>query len=106
MMGLTSPVSCVSDALSYYRVYFYLIYWNCYHSTNYISLMMSLAMMGLDRGSPDTCAFPFCSGNSVGHVSGIVSGVFVPTVIESIVEIVLLAVFFFKEESSPKLVDS
>ena len=27
-------------------------------------------------GSPGTCDFPFCSGNSVGRVSGVGSGVF------------------------------
>ena len=35
-------------------------------------------------GSHGTCAFPFCYGNSVGSVSGLGSGVFVLTVIESI----------------------
>ena len=44
-------------------------------------------------GSPGTCAFPFCSGKSVGSVSGVSSGVFVPTGIYSIGDVVLLFVF-------------
>ena len=51
-------------------------------------------------GSPDTCAFPFCSGKSIGSVGksvggviGIGSGVFVTTGIESIGDVVPLVVF-------------
>ena len=55
---------------------------------------------GSGSGSPGTCAFPFCSGKyvgsvgkSVGGVSGVGSGVFVPTGIESIDDVVMLVVF-------------
>ena len=50
VMGLTSHISCLSDALPSYRVSFSFLYWNCYYSTNYISLMMILTMMGLELG--------------------------------------------------------
>ena len=36
---------------------------------------------GSGSGSSGTCDFPFFSGNSVGRVSGVCSGVFVLTVI-------------------------
>ena len=49
-MSLTSSVSCVSDAFSSYYVSVCLIYCNLYHSTNQISLMMSLTMMVLVPG--------------------------------------------------------
>ena len=48
--------------------------------------------MGLDL-SAGTCAFPFCSGNSVGCVSGVDYGVFVMTGVESIGGVVPLVVF-------------
>ena len=55
---------------------------------------------GSGSGSPGTCTFPFCSGKSVGSVcefigraSGVGSGVFVATVIESIGDVVLLVIF-------------
>ena len=44
-------------------------------------------------GSPDTCAFLFCYGNSVGGVSDVGSCVFVLTGIESIGDVVPLVVF-------------
>ena len=44
-------------------------------------------------GSPGTCNFLFCSHNYVVSVSGIGSGVFVPTGIESIGDVVPLVVF-------------
>ena len=44
-------------------------------------------------GSPGTCAFPFCSGDSVGSVSGVGSEVFVLNVIKSIGDVILLVVF-------------
>ena len=54
-------------------------------------------------GSPGTCKFPFCSiksvgsvGESVVHVCVIGSGVFFPTGIESIGDIVPLVVFIPK----------
>ena len=61
---------------------------------------------GSGSGSGGTCAFPFCSdesvgriGESVGRVRGLGSEVFVPTGIDSIVEVVPLVVFV------PKRVD-
>ena len=39
---------------------------------------------GSGSGSSGTCAYPFCFGNSVGHVSGVGSGISPPTGIESI----------------------
>ena len=47
-------------------------------------------------GSPGTCAFPFFSVNSVGCVSGVGSGVFVPTGIKSIGDVVQLFVFVIR----------
>ena len=55
---------------------------------------------GSGTGSPDTCAFPFCSvksvgsvGESVGNICGVGSGVFVSTEIKSIGEVVKLVMF-------------
>ena len=48
---------------------------------------------GSGSGSPGMFAFPFYSGNSVGRVSFIGSGVFVPSGIESIGDVVPLVVF-------------
>ena len=48
---------------------------------------------GSGSGSSGTCNFPFFPVNSVGHFSYVGSGIFVPTVIESIGDIVLLIVF-------------
>ena len=57
---------------------------------------------GSVSGSPGTCAFPFCSGKSVGSVDeavvrvcvcGLGYGVFVLTGIESIGDVVPLVVF-------------
>ena len=55
---------------------------------------------GYGSGSPGICAFPFCSGKtigsvgkSVGCVHGVGSGVFVPTRINLIGDVVLLVVF-------------
>ena len=45
------PVSCVTDAFSSYRVYFYLIFWNWCHLMNYIFLMISVTMMGMSTGT-------------------------------------------------------
>ena len=55
---------------------------------------------GSGSGSPGTCTFPFCSVISVGCVSGVGSGFFFSTRIESICDIVLLFVFV------PRVVDS
>ena len=48
---------------------------------------------GSGSGSPGTCAFQFCSGNSVGYVNGVGSGVFLKTGIESIGGVVTLVMF-------------
>ena len=48
---------------------------------------------GSGSGSTGTCAFPFCSGEYVGSVSGVGSGDFVPTGIESIGDVVPSFVF-------------
>ena len=48
---------------------------------------------GSGSGSYGTCAFTFCSGNSVGRGIGVGSGVFVLTGIESIGDFVLLVMF-------------
>ena len=57
-------------------------------------------MMGLDLVSPGMCAFPFCYGKSVDGfgksvdgISDVGSGVFVPTGINSIGDVVPLLVF-------------
>ena len=46
--------------------------------------------------SSGTCTFPFCFGKSVGSFSSIGAGVFVPTGIESIGDIVMLFVFVLR----------
>ena len=58
---------------------------------------------GSDSGSTGTCAFLFrfdesvdCVGESVGRVSGVGSGFFVPTGIKSIGDVVLLVLFVRK----------
>ena len=48
---------------------------------------------GSGSGSPGTCAFPFYSGKSVGSVSGVGSGIFVPTGTESLGDVVTLVLF-------------
>ena len=55
---------------------------------------------GYGSGSPGKCAFPFCSGKSIGSVgkyvggvSGVGSGIFVLTGIDSIGDFVSLFVF-------------
>ena len=44
---------------------------------------------GYGSGPPGTCAFPFCSGNYFGHVSGVGSVIFVLAGIDSIGDDVL-----------------
>ena len=78
-MGLTNHLSCFHDAFSFLSRFFFLND----ESDNY----------GSGSGSSGTCAFPFCSGNYVGRVSGICSGVFVPTGIKSISDVISLVVF-------------
>ena len=51
---------------------------------------------GSGSGSPGTYAFPFCSGESVGGVTGVGSGVFVPTGIKLIADVVPLVVFVLR----------
>ena len=62
---------------------------------------------GSGSGSAGTCAFPFCSdeyvgsvGKSVGRVRGVSSGIFVPTWIESIGDIIQLVLFVPKGVNS------
>ena len=66
---------------------------------------------GSGSGSPGTCASLFFSGKSVGsvgesvgRVSGVGSGIFVPTGIKSIGDVVPLVVFVPKD-LSPKMVN-
>ena len=63
MMSLESPVSCVSDAFSLYRISFFWIYCNFYHSANHILLVMSLTMMGLTPGPLVPAFFLFTLNN-------------------------------------------
>ena len=60
---------------------------------------------GSGSGSPDMCDFPFCSGNYVGRVIRVGYGVFVPTGIKSIGDVVMLVVFVPRGVES-KVVDS
>ena len=99
-MILTSPVFCVSDKFSLYRVSFFWIHCNCYHPTNQIRLMASLTMMGITPGPLVRALFLFCFeesvcrvDNSVGRVYCVGSGFFVPTGIRSIGDVVPLVVF-------------
>ena len=55
---------------------------------------------GSGSGSPGTCAFPFCSVNSISRVSGVGFSVFVLTGIESIGDVVMLVVFVSREVDS------
>ena len=48
---------------------------------------------GSDCGSSGTCAFPFPFDDSVGRVSGVGSGVFVPIVVEYKYDVVKFVVF-------------
>ena len=50
MMILTSTVCFISDVFSLYYISFFWIYYNCYYLTNWISLIMSLTMIGLTLG--------------------------------------------------------
>ena len=79
MIGLANHLYCVYDAFSSCHVSFF----SDDESDN----------GGYGSGSPGMCTFPFCSGNYVGRFSGVGSGVFVPTGIDSIGDIVLLIVF-------------
>ena len=49
-MITTSPVSCLSDDFSLYRVFYFRIFCNCYHTPNNIHLMTILTMIGLYPG--------------------------------------------------------
>ena len=82
-MGLTSHLSCFSDAFYFYRVFFF----NDKSDND-----------GSGSGSPGTCPFPFSSGNSVGHFSGRGSGVFVLTEIKSIGKMVKCSFPFYDGE--------
>ena len=76
-MSLTCPISCVFDAFSSY----------CFFLIDLLELLFFDELYVFDdesdddgsgSGSPGTCTFPFFSGKSVGSVSGVGSGVFVP----------------------------
>ena len=87
-MVLTSRISCVSNIVSFS-----------------LNLLEFLSFDELDlfdneddddgsgSRSPGTCCFPFFSDEYVGRVSGVGSGDFVPTGINSIGDVVLLVVF-------------
>ena len=88
MMGLTNHLSCISVAFSSYHVFIYLLE---LPSFNELDLFDDDSDNdGSGSGSPGMCAF--FSWNSVGRVSGVCYGIFVPTGIESIGDIVLLVV--------------
>ena len=59
------------------------LYLLVYESENY----------GSDSGSSGTCNFPFCFEDSVGRVSGVGSGFFVPMLVESKCVVVTFVVF-------------
>ena len=104
-MSLTSHFSCVSGYFSLYYVYFFWVYCNFYHPTKKI-LDDESDDDGSDSRSAGTCAFPFRFEESVGHVDDSVGnvdgsfcrvcvvgfGVFVPILIKSMGDIVLLVV--------------
>ena len=73
MMSLTLHVSCVYNVFLLIAS-FKSIYWNRYLLKNYICSIMSLTMVGLDP-VPQVRNFSFCSGNSVGCVSGVGSDI-------------------------------
>ena len=92
-MILTRHDSCVYDAFYFYRFLFL------------INLLELLSFHELDlfnddsnddgygSGSPGMCTFTFFSGDYVGFVSGVGSGVFVPTGIKLIGDVVSLVLF-------------
>ena len=62
-MSLKSPISCVSDTFSLYRVSLFCIYCNFYHPMNQIFSIMSLTMMGLILGPLMRDIFIFALNN-------------------------------------------
>ena len=96
---LTSTVSCLSDDFLLIAFLFFdllellsLDELDCFYDES--------GNDGSGSGSPGTCAFPFCSGKSVGSlgksvgsVHGVGSGVFVLAGIESIGDIVPFLLF-------------
>ena len=85
-MSLTIPVSCVSDAFSFYRIVFFLIFLYLLSSYKSDSLHDEYDDDGSDSVSPGTYSFEknLCVlTNSVGSVSGLGAGIFVPTGVKS-----------------------
>ena len=76
MMVLTCPVSCVYDAFSSYfvSISFGLLWFLSFYELDFFD--DESEDDGSGSGSPGTCAFSFCFGNSVGRVSGVGSGIF------------------------------
>ena len=107
-MSLTIPVSCVSDAFSFYRIVFFLIFLYLLSSYKSDSLHDEYDDDGSDSVSPGTYSFEknLCVlTNSVGSVSGLGAGIFVPTGVESKCDIFCF-LHSYQQESSPKVVNS
>ena len=82
-MGMTSHIFCVYDI-------FFLSH----------SFFFDDESDNDESGSSGTCAFPFCSGDSIFCVSVMGSGVFVQTGIKSISDVVPVVVFVPKGVTS------
>ena len=67
-MSLMSPVSCLSEDFSLYRISFFWFYCNCYQLKNQIHSMMSLTIMGLSPDSLVHALFLFLFEESVVSV--------------------------------------
>ena len=95
MMILMSPVLCVSHAFYFYRVVCSLLCCICCHQTNHIPSMISMTMMGLTLGPlvRTLSSFSLNFDHSIGSVSGLGSGVFVPTGVESKCDVLTFVVF-------------
>ena len=91
-MSLTRPVSCVSDAFYYYCFFFLINLLELISFDKFYIFGDDSDDDGSGSGSPGTCTFLFCSGNSVGCVSDVGSGIFVPTGIELIGDVFPLVV--------------
>ena len=92
-MGLMSHISCLSDAFPLIAFIFLIDLMELISFDDLYLFNDESNNDGSRSGSPGTCDFPFCSYNSVDCASDVGSGVFVSTGIESIGDVVPIAVF-------------
>ena len=106
-MSLTSPVPCVSNDILFIVFLDFNFFCICCHRKNHIRLKMSLTMMVLTQDPlVHTLLLIFLRFYcSVGHVSGLGSGIFVPTGVDSKCEILRLS-YLYQYKSTPTVVNS